>query len=63
MEKQSGLLEGGGAGSVLNSRSEFNRCYIPRLKVEEQDKITEMEEQDKKELEYVKETLREEDVT
>ena len=31
--------------------------------MEEQDKITEMEEQEKKELEYVKETLREEDLT
>ena len=24
-----------GAGSILNSRGEFNRCYIPRLMVEE----------------------------
>ena len=27
----------GGAGSILNSRSEFNRCYIPRLVVEEEE--------------------------
>ena len=57
------IMRRGGAGSVLNSRSEFNRCYIPRLKVEEQDKLTEMEEQEKKELESVKETLRVEDLT
>ena len=27
----------GGQGAVLNSKSEFNRCRIPRLVVEEQD--------------------------
>ena len=29
------IMRRGGAGSVLNSRAEFNRCYIPRLRVEE----------------------------
>ena len=28
----------GGAGQILNSKSEFNRCHIPRLVVEEEDK-------------------------
>ena len=28
----------GGAGAILNSKSEFNRCYIPRLVMEEEDK-------------------------
>ena len=26
-----------GEGSILNSRSEFNRCHIPRLQLEEQE--------------------------
>ena len=28
----------GGAGAILNSKGEFNRCHIPRLVVEEEDK-------------------------
>ena len=28
----------GGAGQILNSKCEFNRCHIPRLVVEEEDK-------------------------
>ena len=51
----------GGAGSVLNSKAEFNRCYIPRLRVEEQDKIEEMEKLEEQELAEVKENLLEED--
>ena len=51
----------GGAGSVLNSRSEFNRCYIPRLKIEEQDKIRELEKLEKQELESTKNNLLEGD--
>ena len=27
----------GGAGRILNSRSEFNRCHIPRLIIEEEE--------------------------
>ena len=30
----------GGAGNILNSRAEFNRCHIPRLVVEEEDQDT-----------------------
>ena len=38
----------GGAGNILNSKAEFDRCKIPRLIVEEQDldKIREEEEQE-----------------
>ena len=27
----------GGAGAILNSKSEFNRCHIPRLQMEEEE--------------------------
>ena len=30
----------GGAGCILNSKSEFDRCQIPRLIIEEQDEET-----------------------
>ena len=38
----------GGAGSILNSKSEYDRCRIPRLVLEEQDmeKLIEEEEQE-----------------
>ena len=55
------IMRRGGAGSVLNSRAEFNRCYIPRLKVEEQDKIRELEKLEEQELAEVKVSLLEED--
>ena len=44
-----------GAGSILNSKAEFNRCRIPRLVVEEQDtKLLEDEEiREQKELEGI----------
>ena len=38
----------GGEGAILNSKAEFSRCYIPRLQLEEQDKIKEMEQEEKK---------------
>ena len=43
----------GGAGSILNSKAEFDRCRIPRLVVEEQDleEMKRMEEQDENEQE------------
>ena len=45
----------GGEGSILNSPAEFNRCYIPRLVVEEEDEEAktlrlQREEQEIKEL-------------
>ena len=55
------IMRRGGAGSVLNSKSEFNRCYIPRLKVEEQDKIKKMEQQEEDEMRAIVTALREED--
>ena len=33
----------GGAGGVLNSKSEFNRCYIPRMVVEEEEESSKMD--------------------
>ena len=44
----------GGEGAVLNSKSEYSRCRIPRLIVEEQD----MEEMNKKEQEQEIEMIR-----
>ena len=35
----------GGAGAVLNSKSEYNRCYIPRLKLENEEETRAREEQ------------------
>ena len=51
----------GGAGSVLNSCGEFNRCYIPRLRVEEPSKVEELEKWEEQELEKTMELLREKD--
>ena len=44
-------------GAVWNSESEFNRCYIPRLRVVDNEEISEMEE---KVAEEVEEGIREE---
>ena len=40
----------GGQGSILNSKSEYDRCYIPRLTVEEKDtrELALLEEQEAK---------------
>ena len=32
------IRSSGGEGAILHSRGEFNRSYIPRLQVEEQEK-------------------------
>ena len=53
----------GGAGSVLNSRGEFNRCYVPRLRVEEEKVIKELEQLDEQEDQEILEVLRENDNT
>ena len=49
----------GGEGEILNSRAEFNRCYIPRLvvEVEDEDKRKERMEQEEKYKEEIKEVL------
>ena len=44
----------GGEGAVLNSKAEFNRCYIPRLRLVDEEETKEMEkleEESLKELE------------
>ena len=41
----------------MNSRSEFNRCFIPRLRVIGEEEIAEMEEQDRQLEQDVKEEL------
>ena len=38
----------GGAGAVLNSKSEYNRCYIPRLRLEEDEEQTKNREEQQK---------------
>ena len=48
----------GGQGSILNSKSEFDRCYIPRLVVEEK-AIKEMEQRGLHEHQQVLELLKE----
>ena len=44
------IMRRGGAGAVLNSKSEFNRCYIPRLQLVEEDVIKEMEQAEEEEI-------------
>ena len=42
----------GGAGSILNSKTEFNRCHIPRLRLEEEEEVKQREEQLLQEMEH-----------
>ena len=46
----------GGEGAILNSKAEFNRCYIPRLRLEEQD-IEKLEREEQLEITNVNEQL------
>ena len=39
----------GGEGAVLNSRAEFNRCFIPRLRLVGEDEITQREQLEEEE--------------
>ena len=51
------VRRGGGAGSILNSRGEFNRCHIPRLIVEPEDeesKTTRIAEEQRKAEELIR---------
>ena len=41
----------GGAASILNSKSEFNRCQIPRLVVEIEDEETRLRRLEEEKLE------------
>ena len=54
----------GGAGSILNSKGEFNRCHIPRLIVEPEDEESETRRlaEEQKETKELFESLEEEDV-
>ena len=49
----------GGQGSILNSKAEFDRCYIPRLVVEEKDTKV-MEQEELREHQQILELLEEE---
>ena len=51
----------GGAGAVLNSKSEYNRCYIPRLRLEEDEEETRKREEQQKLEEKEREQLIERD--
>ena len=47
----------GGAGGVLNSKAEYNRSHIPRLRVENEEEMKEREENLRKEQEQMEELL------
>ena len=49
-------------GAVLNSKSEYNRCYIPRLRVVEEEETKEMEEQETQQAKEVEEEIMKEQV-
>ena len=51
----------GGEGAVLNSKAEFNRCYLPRLKLVGEQESTEMEQAEEQADEAMREQLREGD--
>ena len=50
----------GGAGKILNSKAEYNRCRIPRLVIEEQDEEL-MREEEEKEIREAVEQLEEQE--
>ena len=45
-------------GAVLNSKSEFNRCYIPRLRVVEDDEASDMEKSENMQAKEIEEEIR-----
>ena len=51
------IMKRGGAGAVLNSKSEYNRCYIPRLRMVEEDVAKELELAEEEELSQISEEL------
>ena len=51
----------GGEGAVLNSKAEFNRCYLPRLKLVGEQETLEMEQAEEQAEAEVREILREDD--
>ena len=48
----------GGEGAILNSKAEFNRCFIPRLQLQEQKVVEELEEEERKQEEETERELR-----
>ena len=42
---------------MLNSKSEYNRCYIPRLKLVEEEEVEEIERAEEQDLEEILEQL------
>ena len=51
----------GGEGAVLNSKAEFNRCFLPRLKLVEEQEISVMEQAEQQADKEMVEQLREVD--
>ena len=51
----------GGEGAVLNSKAEYNRCYVPRLRLVEEQEAIEVEQAEAEELQIVGEELDRED--
>ena len=52
----------GGEGSILNSRAEYNRCHIPRLRVEEEEEGQKREKEQKENLDKIARELEEDHV-
>ena len=52
----------GGEGAVLNSKAEFNRCYIPRLRMVEEEESKAVEQVEEQEIREWSENQREDDV-
>ena len=51
------IKQRGGESNILNSRSEYNRCHITRLVVEEEDQRSK-EEREKREKEELEEIIK-----
>ena len=47
----------GGEQMTLNSKAEYNRCHIPRLRVEQEEEVAVREEQQKKQYKRMEEEL------
>ena len=53
----------GGAEVVLNSQTEYNRCHIPRLRVEEEEETSKRKAQDMEEMEQIERELEREQMS
>ena len=45
-------------GAILNSKAEFNRCFIPRLQLQEQKTVEELEEEERSQEEETERELK-----